>query len=666
MLGVAYLIICTLIGKEMACLLYGKHVEKKERSYHRLWITLPVSFGTGTLLITWAVYIAAWLLGVCAGQKEPLFGANLLILGCASAFLAVLYRKRWKRKGRLLGLREGSVDKKALFWECFFFLLLAGFIGYMMFYTFHINGEYLYSGFTVYGDYAPHTAMMRSFSRGNNFPTQYPHFGGEDVKYHFMFQFLCGNLEYLGMPIDAAYNLPSILSLLGFFMMLYMLSARITGSRPAGALAVFFTIFRSGTAFFRFSWEHLQAGDLIKTWKENTSFIGYTPNEDWGLWNFNVYLNQRHLAFGMILVCMAIWVYLDWLRAGADHQEQGFFWLKNRLFSKTAWRSRDFEQALLVGLFLGLCSFWNGAAVIAGLLILLGFGIFSDGKLDYGVTAAVAVFLTLIQSRIFVRGSVVKTSFYWGFLAEDKGLAGILWYLFSISGITFLGMAVLLFFLNRKERMALVGFVMPLIFAFTMSLTPDINVNHKYIMITWAFLVMYWAQALGCLWKKGIPGKIGALLLAIFMTATGIYDFAIIIKDNDSGHRVAVKEEGPLTIWLEDNLDKKDLILTPEYSIHEVTMSGAMLYLGWPYYPWSAGYDTYDRAEKAVDIYTTGDKSLLSETVEKEGITYILYEEGMEFEQHPCREDVIASLYQCVYTSEDGRIRIYDTKNKEK
>ena len=35
----------------------------------------------------------------------------------------------------------------------------------------------------MYGDYAPHTAMMRSFSRGNNFPTQYPHYGGQDVKY---------------------------------------------------------------------------------------------------------------------------------------------------------------------------------------------------------------------------------------------------------------------------------------------------------------------------------------------------------------------------------------------------------------------------------------------------------------------------------------------------
>ena len=42
------------------------------------------------------------------------------------------------------------------------------------------------------------------------------------MKYHFMFQFLAGNLEYLGMRLDIAYNLISILALTGFLMMLYM------------------------------------------------------------------------------------------------------------------------------------------------------------------------------------------------------------------------------------------------------------------------------------------------------------------------------------------------------------------------------------------------------------------------------------------------------------
>ena len=146
------------------------------------------------------------------------------------------------------------------------------------------------------------------------------------------------------------------------------------------------------------------------------------------------------------------------------------------------------------------------------------------------------------------------------------------------------------------------------------------------------------------------------------LTVTGIYDFVVVLKDNDSGHRVSVNLESSLTAWLSGNLGKNDLILTPEYSMNEVTMSGVMLYLGWPYYAWSAGYDTYYRAEQAVVMYTTASSQVLKETVEKEYITYILYEDGMKFEEKECREDVIADTYPLVYESDDGRIRIYGTE----
>lgn len=128
----------------------------------------------------------------------------------AAVFLAYLgYRRREALKDCKKKLQAMLPPWK----EILFFVLLLGAITWIMYYVFHISDGVLYSGFSVFGDYAPHTAMMRSFSLGNNFPTQYPHFGGQDVKYHFMFQFLSGNLEYLGMPIDLAYNSVSILSL---------------------------------------------------------------------------------------------------------------------------------------------------------------------------------------------------------------------------------------------------------------------------------------------------------------------------------------------------------------------------------------------------------------------------------------------------------------------
>lgn len=649
--GIIYVLLIFLLGREL--------VSKAGRT--RLWLFLPASFGLGALAMGWTSYAAAFAADVCLRWENPLFYGNLAAMAGAGAVLVFRYVSRGKKK---------SVLPAFTVREAVFFLFLLAFLTWIMFYVFYIKDGILYSGFTVYGDYAPHTAMMRSFSLGDNFPTQYPHFGGEDVKYHFMFQFLVGNLEYLGIRLDIAYNMLSVFALLGFLMMLFSIARRLTGSGAAGVVTVALFFFRSSFTFFRYLWEHLRAGDLLKTLAENTSFIGYTPNEDWGLWNFNVYLNQRHLAFGLLIAALVLWYYLDLVEAGCSHSEKGLAWMKNRLFSAEAWKMRNPEGALAAGLALGLTAFWNGAAVIGGLLILLGFAVFSDGKLDYLATAVTAVLFSVLQSKVFIRGSAVEAGFYWGFISEDKSPAGVLWFLIQMSGIFFAGAVLLLPLLKKRlHRVLTVSCLFPVVFAFCFSLTPDITVNHKYIMISYAFLAVLWAGVLTGLWKRkdgsrrsaAVIRRAAAVLLAVCLTATGIYDFVVILRNNGPGHRVTVNMESTLTDWLAEHLDSGDLLLTPEYSMSETTMSGVMMYLGWPYYAWSAGYDTYGRAQKAVEIYTSEDPAAVDRLVKEEKITYILFEEGMEFEGAVCREDTIRELYTMVYQSDDGRIRIYET-----
>ena len=658
MLGIIYLILSVLIGYEISGILTGP--KEISTDTNRIWLVLPASFGTGILVVTWAVYIISWFASVTGGSDRPLLYGNLIVLLAAVLILAFLLYRR-KKKAQPMKPESMVSDRSRFRKELVFFGILLVFITYMMFYVFYIKDGVMYAGLTVCSDYAPHTAMMRSFSLGNNFPTQYPHFGGADVKYHFMFQFLAGNLEYLGLRLDLAYNLLSIGSLLGFLMLLYELALRITGRMCCGIWTIILFFFRSGMAFWRFLWEHLQAGDLLTVLQENTAFIGYTENENWGLWNFNVYLNQRHLAFGLLLVTLALYLFMDWLEAGISHEEKGLQWLGKRFTAPETWKCRQPEKALFMGLFLGLGAFWNGAAVIGGLLILMGFAIFSDGKLDYLITALVTVFFSFLQTKIFIRGSAMGFQLYLGFLAEEKTPWGVVKYLFWMGGIFFLGLLGLVVFLRRKGRVLAVSFLIPIIFAFTILMTVDINVNHKYIMISYAFLGILWAWAVCSLWRGKVIKKILAVVLAVCLTVTGVYDFAVILKGNGYGHRIAINMNSELTAWLAENLDKNDLLLTPEYSINEVTMSGVMLYCGWPYYAWSAGYDTYYRAAQAVTIYTTSDSELLKNLVKQEKITYILYEEDSQFEGQDCREDVIAENYELVYENPGGSIRIYKT-----
>ena len=663
MLGIIYCLLAILIGKEVAGMFFVSGNRNKSTRTNQFWILASGALGTGLLIFGWITYMISWAASAL-GAEKPLIYGNLAVMAGAAVFLVLLYGRRYRKENSILSEYEQALihDKKQFRKELILLVILAVFLTWIVFYVFYIKDGVLYSGYTVYGDYAPHTAMMRSFSLGNNFPTQYPHFGGQDVKYHFMFQFLVGNLEFLGLRLDFAYNIVSILALLAFLMMLYNLALRITGSFAASVMTIVFFFFRSALTFFHFVLEHLQAGDLMETFRNNMNFIGYTPNENWGLWNFNVYLNQRHLAFGLLIVTLTLWMFLDWVDAGCAHEEKGWNWLTGRIFSREAWKSRNLENALMAGMMLGLASFWNGAAVIGGLLILFGFAAFSDGKLDYLVTAIAAVVFAELQAKVFIWGDAVSTSFYWGFLAEDKSLHGVLWFLLQMSGVFFLGALVLLYFLkDRRQRVLLISFLFPLIFAFCISLTPDIAVNQKYIMISYAFVAMFWGWAFVKLFQKGIWRKLAAVVLAICLTITGIYDFVIIVRDNGPGRRVSVNLNSALTDWLAENLTSEDLILTPEYSINEVTMAGVMMYMGWPYYAWSAGYDTYRRADIAKTIYSSTDENTVKKLVKQEKITYILFEDGMTFEETECREDTIAEAFRLVYQSEDGRIRIYET-----
>ena len=254
MLGIIYLLQAGMLGCEASKMLTGEG--KSVSGINRIWLMLPASFGVGTLLLTWMVYIISWFFSVVGKAENPLLYGNIIGMTGAAVIMILLSVQKYRKQGsyRIWNI-DKTQDKRRLKKEILLFGLLTVFITYMMFYVFYIKDGILYSGLTVYGDYAPHTAMMRSFSAGNNFPTQYPHYGGADVKYHFMFQFLTGNLEYLGMRMDFAYNIVSTLSLVGFLMLLYQLALRITGKMCCGVLALFLFFFRSGKKSSRFSTE---------------------------------------------------------------------------------------------------------------------------------------------------------------------------------------------------------------------------------------------------------------------------------------------------------------------------------------------------------------------------------------------------------------------------
>lgn len=690
MLSFLYLIIATAVGWQITGLIIRPD---EDRRMNLIWVRLASSFGVGTLVITWPLYIAAYIFHVILAHEKPLLPANIIVLGVSLLLLAVVFlsgrskadrgHERWARL-----VNELITDRSLFRKEAVFYLFILGFVWFSFHYVLHMNGSDLELGFTVFSDYAPNISLIRSFAWFNNFPTEYPFYAGEDIKYHFMFMFLNGNMEFLGLPLSFAYNLTSTLSLTGFLILLTQFALRISGRLSAAILTAVLFVFRSGFALFIFINEHMAAGDLIEAFRTNDAFIGYTTNENWGLWNFNVYLNQRHLGFGLLIATTVLWYFHGYLEEACrkpdtaekeDSSDSGtdktqtmtsglVRWFRGLFLCRDAWTVKAPDLALLLGLIFGLSSFWNGACVIGGLLILAGFALFSKNKLDYLILAVTTVLIAELQTKAFIFGSAVSPTFLWGFISTDKSLAGVIWYLSEIAGLTIIGSLFLLPAAGRIQRILIAAFWLPVLFTFTFSLTPDVTVNHKYIMMAMAYLSVIWAEITVQLFseKSGRPlgprnvgGKILAVILIVFLSANGFYDYIIILRDNDSQHRYTVNTESELTAYVRENLTSEDLVLSGPDSVSELTVSGCRLYCGWPYYAWSAGYDTDIRFYIAKDIYTSMTDEEVAYTLNEQGITYVLYENGMTYDDEPASEDRFINTCELAFATSDGAFRLY-------
>lgn len=685
MLGVLYIILSFSVGWIICSFAFPKLNKLTETDYQKRTIALspylvlfPAWYTTGTLALTWATYLTGYLFG---STEEPLFYGNLIVMPIAFLISVMgIYVRILKNK-----LKKPTLicrDKNALRNEIILVVAIITLASVLMWTTFFIRDDILYIGTTVFSDFSPHVGMIRSFSYGSNFPTSYPHYAGEDIRYHFLFQFLAGNLEYLGLPLDYAFNIPSILSFVSAFFLLYLLAVKITGKLKAGYLACLFFAFRSGKVLFTYIANLPKGTNLWKALEDNMEFISDTPNENWGLWNLNVYCNQRHLAFGLTVLFLLLILFLPHLYEmfedlkqfnKAEQNKENYprglaseAWSRIKLvfFTKEAWQILDLKRAVAAGILLGSLSFFHGSAVFGCLMVLFVMAILSKRRLEYLITAVITLMLSLLQTGLFIEGNAVEAKFLFGFIAENKTLFGVADYLNRLLGI--LPFVLLVAFCLQKGvgRYLMLAFTAPLVFAFTVSLTVDVTVNHKYIMMSCILLGIFAADLVSRLFeRKDYLVSFVGILLIIGLTATGVYDFITVLKKN-AYSVVTLDMEDPLTKWVDDNSDSKDLFLTSNYTINQVVLGGAMLFEGWSYYPWSAGYDTDKRTLQVWRMYEADTPEELDGLIKENSIRYIIVDrDNREAKEYTVNEDNIMATYECVYQDGSGEdmISIYDT-----
>src|SRR5262245_22295041 len=265
---------------------------------------LAAAFLVGLLTSTWITYLAARLF---AQTSRPLLLGNAAFFVIALTTIYLLRRK----------FREPESEQGPTLpsnrWDWIFIGVFLVFSWWMMFSSFNMQGGKLQIANHEWSDFGPNVALMQSFALGRNFPTEYPHFAGDRIRYHFLFYFQAGNLEYLGLNPAWSNNLLSILSLVSMLAMVMTLAFLLFKSHAVGRIAAALFFFHGSLAYVPFIRSRTSLTDAYKAATQLNSFLpsGFPyREEDWVMWSLVNFLNQRHFAsaIGVLLVAVAFLV----------------------------------------------------------------------------------------------------------------------------------------------------------------------------------------------------------------------------------------------------------------------------------------------------------------------------------------------------------------------
>ncbi|MDW7656245.1 MAG: hypothetical protein SCM11_03615, partial [Bacillota bacterium] len=438
------------------------------------------------------------------------------------------------------------------------------------------------------------------------------------------------------------------------------LAVRLTGRTATFLLAPLMLFLRSSTAFFTNLYDLIKTtgiqprawGAILDALVSRSSFIGNTPRDEWGLWGVNVYANQRHLLSGLSLLLIVLLLLLPDLQAGTGVS------IRQRWFRAEGWLIRDPKDRRRFYLAAAICAllpYWHGSALISLLLVLLPISLLAVNRLGFLLVAASAFLSALLQSWIFSGQAtrVIQPSLFFGFIASDRSPVGALAYLLLMTGIALPLLAVAFWLPGRRRKILIVSFMIPLVFAFTISLTPDVTVNHKFIMTALALANIYLADLLVRLWtgfrrsrrlhtpgtdngttetttgRSRLPSRILAIVLAFLLMATGLHECRIVRNINQNS--VSIDLDSPLVLWIRANTRPHDIFVSAPYHYNAFFLSGRAIWFGHSYYAWSAGHDTTQRFELLRQLLAgeNGDLPAVRELIQAEQLDYLIIDDTL-------------------------------------
>jgi sugar lactone lactonase YvrE len=700
MLALIYLALAICFG-DFLCRRFYRFVSVAHR--------LAAAVITGLLVCSWFSYLAGLLF---TRAKQPLLWGNVLFFLAAIILLGwSLWKRKVERSARTNGKRPDATDLYVSRPEgsgIADWLLIAGYVvlvSWMMFASFSVKGGKLHISNPEYSDFGPNTALIQSFAVGHNFPTEYPHFSGDRIRYHFLFYFQAGNLEFLGLDPAWSLNLLSITTLVAMLILVMTLGEALFDSRAVGRVGSALFFFFGSLSYIPFLQKQGSVRNAIHTIRNLREFLPTIfpyRGEAWGTWSQVTYLNQRHFASAIgVLLLVLIFLTIQYRafyakraakvasktptfepavspKAAPDTTSDQVGYPKSVPPSASALPATPVPEAtqpagfpgqtlpgmlsgfIFSGVLLGLLPMWNSAIFIAAVPVLALLFVLCPLRLQMLALAVPAGVLALPQMLYLSTGSgraQMPKLLHWGYTIDHPTALNVTKYIGFTFGFKWVLVALALIFASSLQRRLFLAVSSLILVAFSFQFTIESLANQKFWHIWVIIINLFVAFALCRLWRfslggSTLPGKLTAAVLLIGIILGGIIDFFPI--HNTGWSEVAFKND-PLIDWLIKETKPRDVFLTDRFVNHPILMAGRRVFYGWPYYGWSAGYDASKRDRVYIDLFETKDPWKVFHLLNENGIDYVVFDNAVrraQFIKRP-NEQVYARYFPKVF--EDNR-----------
>lgn len=515
------------------------------------------------------------------------------------------------------------------------------------------NGALATGYLDAWGDLPLHLSLITSFLNDGALPLRSTILAGEPLTYPFLSDFFSATLMALGMPLDHAIELPTILLNSVTLTLLYYLGYRLVRHRGAATLAPALLLLAGGLGFLWF------LSDLYYAPKSIWEFLQHLPRRYTNLGELKIHwvnpvlahlLPQRSFLFGFPL---GLAVILLWWNQAQRKRPQHAAIAGIITGALPLFHMHTFMTLMMAGAMFGLLALFRREARNARVRYWLVFG-------ATALLAAAPAIIYLLSSQVSVR----SIRWHMGWMAEGEN-----WLWFWLKNLSVFIPLLLVALASSKLlrlRKRALRFYLPFgaLFAIcNLFLFSVFAYDTNKVLIFWFLLSLpFVARLLVALYQSKswwLHGFVFRTLLLALIFSGGLN---LLHEFQNGGWPELTAEEAQLAQQLRKETPAHATFLTAPMHNNLLTLAGRGVVLGYPGHVISHGLDAAP-IEQAIAAMFSGDSSAARHLREHE-VDYIVLGPN-ERQRYGDKTAWLAQRFPLFMQSENYRVYKVETISAE-